>query len=315
MPSRLFFTLACLALIHFLPERSIGPKALASQQSVATVRPGQPGADTLAGYWEAKDPFARGSAQVGILIKILAHRTVPRSANSGLVAGPQQFTEFDIGFYERTSPTAVRMGWFTVAPDGRASWDGHRLRIKFNDEGHGVFIPSKLRLDVAFDQANHTWTGTYTRNRETKSIALRRPAASIPDASTRFVGAWRVLRPARFTSSCIYIAQGSDGAVLAWRGYSWGPIVDPRQESSIVTVDGDALGIHIDGDTLTLEEETGVLGGNLPREFVGKLSPNGSRIIGRWTEIGSMPLLHAQPSPSDSATLVKSTREACRRSY
>lgn len=238
-----------------------------------------------------------------------------RSANSGLVAGPQQFTEFDIGFYERTSPTAVRMGWFTVAPDGRASWDGHRLRIKFNDEGHGVFIPSKLRLDVAFDQANHTWTGTYTRNRETKPIALRRPAASIPDASTRFVGAWRVLRPARFTSSCIYIAQGSDGAVLAWRGYSWGPIVDPRQESSIVTVDGDALGIHIDGDTLTLEEETGVLGGNLPREFVGKLSRDGLQIIGSWTEIVSMPLLHAQPSPSDSATLVKSTREACRRSY
>ncbi len=318
MTSRVLSILACFVLAASCPSaQSVRKRVCRSQDSVATVRPGQPDAETLAGYWEAKDPFARGSAQVGILIKILAHRTVPRSPNSGFVAGPQQFAEFDIGFYERTSPTAVRIGWFTVAPDGGASWDGHRLRIKFNDGGPGVFIPSKLRLDIAFDQANHTWAGTYTRNRETKSIALRRPAASTPGASTRFVGAWRELRPVRFDSSCIYIAQGSDRAVLAWRSYSWGRIADPRQGSGMASIwqtDGDALGIHIEGDTLTLQEglySGGIVGGNLPRKFVGKLSPDGSQIIGSWTEADSMPLLHAQPPPSDSATLAKSTTQTC----
>ncbi len=317
MTSRVLSILACFVLVGFLPERSIGPKARVSQDSVTTVRPGQPDAETLAGYWEAKDPFARGSVQVGILIKILAHRTVPRFPNSGLVAGPQQFADFDIGFYERTSPTAVRIGWFTVAPDGGASWDGHRLRIKFNDGGPGVFIPSKLRLDLAFDQANHTWVGAYTRNRETKSIALSRPAVSIPDASTRFVGVWRELQhpmPVRF--SCIYIEQGSDGAVVAWRNSRSTPIGDGQGSgmASIWQTDGDALGIHIEGDTLALQEglySGGIVGGNLPREFVGRLSPDGSRIVGRWTEADSMPLLHAQPPPSNSAILVKSTTQTC----
>lgn len=321
MPSRVLYILACFVLVGFLPERSIGPKAFVSQHVVATVRPGQPDAETLGGYWEAKGPFARGSAQVGILIKISAHRTVPRLPNSGFVAGPQQFTEFDVGFYERTSPTAVRIGWLAVAPDGGASWDGHRLRIKFNDIGPGVFIPSKLRLDVAFNHANHTWAGTYTRNRESKSIALRRPAASIPDASTRFVGAWREVRPVRFASSCIYMAQGADGAVVAWRDSRSRPIGDLRQgwSMTIWQTDGDALGIHIDGDTLTLQEDLysgGVAGGNyLPRKFFGKLSPDGSQIIGSWTEDDSMPLLPAQPPPVDSAILVKSTTQACLRSY
>jgi hypothetical protein len=317
MPSRLLLFFACIAVALFMSAGATAPKVIPSQQPIATVSPGEPDAQTLAGYWEAKDPFAHGSAQVGLLIKILTDRTVPRSPNSGLVAGPQQFTEFDIGFYQRTSPTAVRIGWFMVAPDGGASWDGHRLQIKFNDEGPGVFIPSKLWLNLAFNQAKQIWVGTYTRNHETRRIALTRPIASIPNASTRFIGSWRE-SPTVAQTRCIYIAQGADRAVVAWRDSRSVPIGESRH-SGLATVwqtDGDALGVYIDGDTLSLQEGlywSGVAGGNLPRKFVGKLSPDGLQIIGIWAEIGSMPLLRAQPPPSDSATLVKTTSRSCLR--
>lgn len=317
MPSRVLYILACFVLVGFLPERSMGPNARVSQQSAATVRRRQPDAETLAGYWEAKDPFARASAHVGILIKILANRAVPLSPNSGFVVGPEQFADFDVGFYERTSPTAIRIGWFTVAPDSGASWDGHRLRIKFNDGGPGVFIPSKLRLDVAFDQANHTWVGTYAQNRETKSIALRRPAASIPDASTRFVGAWREVGD-RGWQHCFYVAEAADGAFFSWRNSYIGPSFSPLEmQRTYQEIDGDAVGVQIDGNSITLQE--GIywpgLGGNRPRKFVGTLSPDGSQIIGSWTEADSMPaLLPTRLPATNSGVLAKSTAQTCSRS-
>ena len=281
-PPYLLFALACLALVGFLPRRTTPARMSTSQQSTFTVGPGEPDAETLSGYWEANDPFTDSRSQIGILLKIIANRRLPPGAETAIAVGPQKIVSFDISVYRRTG-SELKMGWFSAVPDGGASWDGHRLQIQFDGTHPTDFIQGRLSLDLAFDERGQSWTGDYTRKNETRAMILTRPGASSPDPPSSFAGVWQ--EQGRAQSSCFYIVYAAHGTPLSWRNSRVGPIIDPREmERSLQEADGDGMGAQVDGDTITLQEGIywSVLAGRLPRKFIGKLSSDGSQIIGKW---------------------------------
>jgi len=258
-----------------------------------TVQPGQPDAEMLAGAWEADDPFAAPPAQMGICLKLLANRRVPFSHGKVTGDGPQKFMSFDIRVYQRAAGED-HQGWFsTTHPRGGASWDGQRLRIEFHGVGTSNFIAGDLALDLTFDEQKGVWTGGYTRGSVAKPVRLTRPGAASKSKANPFLGGWSESGrfgpspPAPSTPNCVYIAQGSDGALVSWRNSNFGPIMDPREGDANAMFqenDGDALGVQINGDTLTLQEgiDWAGIAGKPPEKFTGKLSPDGTQIVGTW---------------------------------
>ena len=282
------------------------------QRSQITVEPGE--AEMLAGPWEANNPFAGESSPIGILLKILASRRVP--SHEGKVAGdgPEKIMSLDVRVYQRVAGED-KGGWFSTNHGGNASWDGHRLRIEFNGNDPGAFIQGKLGLDVAFNQGDLTWTGSYTRDGVTKPILLARPGASLKAASNPFLGGW--LENARPGSSrCVHIAQGSDGTLVSWRNTRMGPIINSSEGTTTAFFqenDGDALGVRITGHTATLQE--GIywsgIAGQPPRKFTGKLSPDESQIVGSWDPISQAPGSQDQPAISEAATFTRMAGQSC----
>lgn len=284
------------------------------EQSEFTVPPGASDAEMLSGNWEASDPFAGGSSQVGILVKISANRRVPFQHGKVTGTGPQKFADFEVRVYQRIDGQD-KGGWFTTSSVGGASWDGNRLQVKFNGTHPNDFIQGELALDLAFNSAKQSWIGVYTRNGETKPVVLTRPGGSSNALSNPFLGGW-LQQGIPGTSICIHIAEALDGALLAWRDGRSGPSINPREGMSIATlyeIDGDGLGVEVNGDTLTLQEGIywGGIAGQLPRKFTGKLSPDGLQIIGSWAPATPPPLLQSQPAVGQSATFTRMTAQSC----
>ncbi len=250
------------------------------------VQPGQPDAEMLAGNWETDDPFSSPPAQMGILLKLLANRRVPFNGHRVTGDGPQKFQQFEIGVYVRTGGEN-HLAWFDTSDAQHATWDGSRLTVTSKAGGPGT---GDLGLDLTYDKEKGFWTGSYTRGSMTKQVRLTRPGASHKPQSNPFVGGWAESgRPGHFGYSppipnCIHIAQGSDGTLVAW-GDRKGSSIDPRDGFDVEIIDetdGDAIGVKIDNDALTLQGGINWWGGNPPGRFTGKLSPDGTQITGIW---------------------------------
>jgi hypothetical protein len=284
------------------------------ERSEVTVEPGEPGAEMLAGAWEADNPFVGESSQMGILLKILANRRVPFHQGKVVGDGPEKIATLDVRVYQRVAG-GDKGGWFSTNHDGGASWDGHRLRIEFNGDDSGAFIQGKLSLDIAFNRVDLAWTGSYTHNGVTKPIVLARPGASLKGLSNLFLGGWQ--ESGRFGASrCVYIAQGSDGTLVAWRNTRMGPTINPSEGMTTAFFqehDGDALGVQITGNTVTLQEGIywGAIGGQPPRKFTGKLSRDESQIVGTWGPILQVPGAENQPTIDEAVTFSRMVGQSC----
>ena len=84
---------------------------------------------------------------------------------------------------------------------------------------------------------------------------------------------------------------------MAWRDGIFGPEMEPRQPPATATFQesyGDSLGAQITGETLMLQEGIYWAGGQPPRKFTGKLSFDGSQIVGTWGPIS--PPSQGQPA-------------------
>jgi hypothetical protein len=296
---QLLRTVVCFALVGFVPQR-----AILGQTPFPPAAQPDPGG--LAGYWEAKDPFNSGT-QIGILVKIVANRQLPPQGSTAInTRPPQRLISLDVGVYQR-SDTGVKIGWFSAVPQGGALWDGHRLQVRFKGTRPTDFVQGRLDIDLAFNQTQQSWLGTYGRKNETRAIALTRPLALRDDPSSPFVGAW--LEHGIGWSRCFYIAQAADGTFLSWRNSGVGPVIIPRHmDRMFQETDGDPVGVWVDRDTITLQEGIywSILAGNLPRKFIGKLSPGRSQIVGRWVS----PPAGGEPTPPNhvnSGTLSRVT--------
>ena len=284
------------------------------ERSEVVVEPGEPGAEMLAGAWEADNPFVGESSQMGILLKILANRRVPFHQGKVAGDGPEKIASLDVRMYQRVAGED-KGGWFSTNQGGGASWDGHRLRIEFNGDEPEAFIQGKLGLHIAFNQRELTWRGSYTRDGVTKPILLARPGASLKAVSNPFLGGWLENRRSG-GSRCVYIAQGSDGTLVSWRNTRMGPTINPSEGMTTAFFqenDGDALGVQITGNTVTLQEGIywGAIGGQGPRKFTGKLSPDESQIVGNWGPIFRATEAQNQPAVGEAATLTRVVGQSC----
>lgn len=158
----------------------------------------------MAGRWEASD--GQGG-QVGM--NILISTTVPSSA-SDLVDVPQYLESFDIGLYQRSGSNVNPLGFnfFSTSSNGRATWDGRRLRI---DLTHNRELP-EVHVDLTWSDAGKVWIGAFERSPfQNRAITLRRPAGV---QKSPFAGTWSEGKG--LMNNCVHIAQAEDGTFTGW---------------------------------------------------------------------------------------------------
>ena len=92
-----------------------------------------------------------------------------------------------------------------------------------------------------------------------------------------------------------------------------GPTINPSEGMTTAFFqenDGDALGVQITGNTVTLQE--GIYwGGQGPRKFTGKLSPDKSQIVGNWGPIFRATEAQNQPAVGEAATFTRAVGQSC----
>ncbi|MGH7745897.1 MAG: hypothetical protein ACREQ5_14120, partial [Candidatus Dormibacteria bacterium] len=279
------------------------------ERSQVTLEPEEPDAETMAGAWETGDPFASEPSQIGILVNIHAYRHVPFLQGKVVGSGTQKITSLNVRVYRRVAG-AYKCWWFAQPNHGGASWHGNRLRIEFDCDVTGNFMQGQLGLDLAFNQKELTWTGSYARNDVTRPVVLARPGASLKAASNPFLGGWSANGGVGDSGSrCVYIAQRLDGSLLAWDD-AWDAVfINPSggmTNASFQEDVGDPLGVRIDGNTVILEEGIywGGVAGRGPRIFTGKLSPDESQIVGSWD--------WSQHTTAKVTTFTKMAGQSCR---
>ena len=258
------------------------------QRAQYTVQPGEPEAEVLAGAWEADDPFAGKPEQLGIALRISAERRVPIHLGKATGDGPQKFRTVDVRLYHRGAGED-KFERFSTGTDG-TTWDGHRLRIESNSSGPRSIFQGNLVLDLTFNLEKGIWTGNYTHDAVTNPVQLTRPGALAKAASNRFLGAWSVSDTppaAPGTSQCLYVFQGSDGKLIAWRDSKGAPMANPGVSRAMGTFeedDGLEMTAQSSGDTLILQLASFWSGGIGQRDekFAGKLTPDGTQINGTW---------------------------------
>lgn len=284
------------------------------ERSEFTVMPGEPDAETLAGYWEGDDPFS-GSGQIGMLLKILANRRARLERGKITETEPEKFVDFQIGLYTRVGGK-TKVGWFSTRGLSGASWDGHRLELKSNGNRPDGFMQGEMALGISFDQSTQSWMGDYVRNGETKSIVLMRPGGSAKALSNLFLGRWifvNSLQHGLGGSTCIDIEEGSDGTVLAWSDSRTSPGLMPQEGPNAALIqetDGDAYGAHVKGDSLTLQQGIywAVVAGMPPMTITGKLSAGGSQIV---SYVERAPAPRWQPTNGGAAILTRLSAKSC----
>jgi hypothetical protein len=168
-------------------------------QDAEQARPQIPRPVSLAGRWET-DVDASVIVD-GLLLTLL----------TDVSEGINRLMSLTIGVYRREAGEES-LGYF-IANEGPVTWDGERLRIRF-DPGR---TSSSVDIDLTFDEPRARWTGTFGRNRDVRTVELRRPGAfSRLPATNRLVGDWCGPRSsiAPASQGCIRLAQGSDGVLL-----------------------------------------------------------------------------------------------------
>jgi hypothetical protein len=207
---------------------------------------------SLAGRWET-DVDASGIVD-GLLLTL----------STAVIDGIDRLASLTIGVYRREA--GEESFRYFIANEGPVTWDGARLRIIFD----GGRTRSPLDIDLTFDEPRARWTGTFGRNRDVRTVELRRPGAfKRLSATTRLVGDWCGPGFGVF-QRCIRLRQGSDGVFLGWLD----------QCCDGVTRYGWLLRISLmPPDSLEL---TLVASGGNKHGFAGWLSPDGTSIDGYW---------------------------------
>jgi hypothetical protein len=163
-----------------------------------------PSPEALAGRWEASDGHG-GAVGMNIVLTTFVHG-IPES----LAGQPQFEEEFTVGLYQRTGPDVEPLGFnFFAAPDGGASWDGHRLGIRLNGKAD---LPT-TNVDLVWHPESQTWSGLFERGPFHEQVLLRRPASKT--STSPFVGTW-FEKGGGMMNNCVHITQQQDGALAAW---------------------------------------------------------------------------------------------------
>lgn len=240
--------------------------------------------ESFAGPWETRD--SKSGVTDGVLLW----------ARTELRQSAEYLTLIQIKVYRREAG-ATRQGWFTVNEGPDTTWDGKRLRLKFQPV---VAEDVALDLDLVFDPVVQSWMGTFTRGGMPKHVRLQRPGA-LAKSQNRFDGDWFLhLDPSRrvpYSATCIHVAEESDGTLVAWQDSKSPRVINgPMQneygrEFDVQDVKFNSISLIAASSKWFGKQVT----------FSGTLSPDGSQLEGRWATNG-------QPAPN-AVVFIKSSGE------
>jgi hypothetical protein len=240
--------------------------------------------ESFAGLWETRD------TQSGVTDGILLW------ASTEVRQSTEYLGLLQIKVYHREGE-ATKEGWFTANEGTDTSWDGKRLRLKFQPAAAGDVA---LDLDLVFDPAPQGWSGTFSRAGKAKQVRLQRPGAFV-QASNRFAGDWFLRVDSSphvpYSATCIHVAEEGDGTLVVWQDTKSPRIINGPMQNEY----GRELDVQdVKFDSITMIPASAKWFGNQVT-FSGTLSLDGSQIEGRWATNG-------QPS-QNSVVFVKSSGE------
>ena len=163
-----------------------------------------PNPEALAGRWEVSDGHG-GAVGMNIILTTYIYGT------PATLAGQPQFEgEFTVGLYQRAGSNAEPFGFnFFNAPNGGASWDGHRIRIHLTGKAD---LPT-TDVELVWHPESQTWSGLFERGQFHKQVVLKRPTSK--STKSPFVGTWFQKRSGMM-NNCVHIAQQQDETLAAW---------------------------------------------------------------------------------------------------
>ena len=220
---------------------------------------------SFAGPWETRDP--KSGVTDGVLLW----------ARTELRQSDEYLTLLQIKVYRREAG-ATKEGWFTANEGPDTSWDGKRLRLKFQPIAVGDVA---LDLDLVFDPAQQSWSGTFNRSGTLEQVRLRRPGA-LAKSQNRFDGDWFLhLDPSRrvpYSATCIHVAEESDGTLVAWQDSKSPRVINGPMQNEY----GREFDVQdVKFDSISLIAASSKWFGNQVT-FSGALSPDGSQLEGYW---------------------------------
>jgi len=291
-----------------------------SEAEEFAITPDMPKPLLLAGPWEVDDPILGGGMKIGIFINIAAAREVLISGGAITNDVSEKYNApLEFQFYQRIAGDEHGI-WFEAGQVTQyvlSSWDGQRLRFKFKDTRPSKFAHPDFSLDLTFNQAQQVWTGDYSREGGTKQVRLERPGASSKTNGGPFVGTWtRASSPEAASvnrEGCVQIMQSTDGAFMAWPMSSDIVRMGRNISASTGTVlegGGKKWGITVEGGVITLDPGAYQAGGMRPAKFVGKLSADGTQIVGTYLSPHMGPQGQDDKEPR-TFVMTKTSEETC----
>jgi hypothetical protein len=229
--------------------------------------------ESYAGPWETRD--LKSGLTDGVFLWI----------NTEVRQSTEYLGQLQIKVYRREGEE-TKHRWFTANEGPHATWDGKRLRLKFQPVATGDVA---LDIDLIFEPAQQSWSGVFARGGTAKQVRLQRPDASL-QGSNRFVGDWFLRADSSnhlpCSGFCIHVAEGSDGALVIWQDTKSGHIINGPMHNEY----GRELALQdVKFDSITLTTPWFMSVGNQV-SFTGTLSPEGSQMEGRWAK--KRPALH-----------------------
>jgi hypothetical protein len=240
--------------------------------------------ESFAGPWETRD--AKSGVTDGVLLW----------ATTELRQSTEYLSRLQIKVYRRDGD-ATKEGWFTANEGPDTSWDGKRLRLRFQPVVAGDVA---LDLDLVFDPAERSWNGTFNRGGIPKQVRLQRPGA-LAKSKNRFDGDWFLhldsSRRVPYSATCIHVAEESDGTLVAWQDSKSPRVINgPMQNEYGREFDVQDTKL----DSISLIAASSKWFGNQVT-FSGSLSPDGSQLEGHWATNG-------QPA-TNAVVFIKSSGE------
>ena len=249
------------------------------QSEIAVTHP-----ESFAGPWETRDP--KSGVTDGVLLW----------ARTELRQSAEYLTLLQIKVYRREAG-ATKESWFTANEGADTTWDGKRLRLKFQPIAAGEVA---LDLDLVFGPAQQSWSGTFNRGGTLKQVRLHRPGARAK-SQNRFNGDWFLhLDPSRRvpnSATCIHVAEQSDGTLVAWQDSKSPRVINAPMQNEY----GREFDVQdVKFDSISLIAASSKWFGNQVT-FSGTLSPDGSQLEGHWATNG-------QPA-TNAVVFIKSSGE------
>jgi hypothetical protein len=180
-------------------------------------------------------------------------------------------TTIQVTPYHRTESLPERPGYFEFSTSlhGGARWDGHHLIIDRAGDGKSI---EEVHIDLVWDKATRSWTGSFQLANDRSQVVLKRPSAPTDTLGNGFVGTWRAGDGIMTLMTCLHIVQQPDGIIAAWADYlqpsqrSYGnPLALQQINPTQVLVDVDAFAVAISMQT---------------PPFTLTLSPDGQQLTG-----------------------------------